>query len=104
MEDLTFEYKGRKLFINIYKFPFSQDIIFQLCDVTDLDKEMINFSEKELAKVEILDYIKNDFKKDFEKTIIATKKVSLKHFISKNYNIFLKVKKELLKEFDNEKR
>lgn len=103
MEDLTFEYKGRKLFINIYKLPFSQDIIFQLCDVTDMDKEMINFSEKELAKVEILDYIKNDFKKDFEKTIVVSKKVSLKHFITKNYNIFLKVKKELLKEFDSGK-
>ena len=101
MKDLTFKYKGRKLFISVQKSQFSQEITFNLCDVTDMDKEIINFSEKELAKVEILDYIKNDLRKDFKKTIVATKTVLLKDLIKNEYNMLLKIKKELLKEFDN---
>ncbi len=101
MDDLTFDYKGRKLYIFIEKLENSGEVRFSLCDVTDIDKEIVNFSEKELAKVEILDYIKNDFLKDFKKTIVASKTISLIEFLTFDSHIKLaEIKKELLKEFN----
>lgn len=100
MKDLTFEYKGRKLFIDMQKLSFSPKIIFTLYDVTKLNNEIIDFSEKELAKVEILDYLKNDVLKDLQKSVIMRIEVPLKDFITKGYNIFPEIKKEFLKELE----
>ena len=102
MDDLTFEYKGRKLFIHIQKSSISPEVTFLLCDFTDIEKESLDFSEKELTKIEILDYLKNDAQKDFEKTIVASKTISLNEFLTFDSHIRLaEIRKELLKEYDN---
>ena len=104
MNDPTFDYKGKKLFIYIQKLEITKEIRFLLLDVTDINNEIVDFSEKELAKVEILDYIKNDLKKDLQKCIVAFKIISFSKLRESKSDIRLEdIKKELLKEYDNGK-
>lgn len=97
MNNQTFKYKGRNLFINVSQLT-NLDIKFTLYDIDKIEKTPIDFSEKELAKIELIECLRELANGEIVKSIVSEKTVSLKELEKDQHNVLLKVKNDLLKE------
>lgn len=101
MDDISFEYNGRRVFIDSYQDRVTMDIVFRLFDITDLKIEELDSSEKELMKIEILDYLKYEASNDIDKYLVATRRVLSTDIIDLNTaQGLLEIRSDLLKELD----
>ena len=97
MNNQTFKYKGRNLFITASQLS-DLDITFTLYDIDKIEKTPIDFSEKELAKIELMECLKELANGELVKSVVSEKTVLLKELEKDQHNILLKIKNDLLKE------
>lgn len=99
MNNQTFKYKGRNLYISAIKDNFSTNITFILYNIDKIKKTPIDFSEKELAKIELIECLKElSNGEEISKAIVAQKIMSANEIVKGGCDILLKIKDDLLKE------
>lgn len=97
MNNQTFKYKGRNLFITASQLS-DLDITFTLYDIDKIEKTPIDFSEKELAKIELMECLKELANGELVKSVVSEKTVLLKELEKDQHNVLLKIRNDLLKE------
>ena len=97
MIDHIFKYKGRNLFISVFK-STDLDITFALYDADKIKETHIDFSEKELAKIELIEFFRELVNGEMAKSVVAKRTVLLKKLEKDQFNVLLKIKNDLLKE------
>lgn len=96
MNNHIFKYKGRNLFISVFK-STDLDITFALYDADKIKEIHIDFSEKELARIELIEFFREAVNGEMAKSIVAERTVLLKELEKDQPNVLLKIRHDLLR-------